>query len=405
MKRIDKDKLEKLTDIILCIFIVMMFVAYEGKNSIIYFITLMIFGIITLLNIITYKKLLFDKKVAWMLLFVAFAGISYFWAGNKKSVISVLLILIANELIAYFIMLLIHYKNKRFEYILNSIIIGTIILALRLFIPNGFLAYYSTRTIDGFNANYLGMYAAVSANFALYYFFNESKNKNKKILYIICFILSIIITILSFSRKAIIFVILPMAIYYIFKDYSLKKSIIRIFISIVAVGILLLMLFKVDILYNTMGYRIEAMINGVFNTGGEIDASVSARMKMIEVGKELFVEKPIFGYGLNNYKDMLLIKKPYGMTNVYAHNNYIELAVDLGIIGLLIYYSFYILIILYTIKNFKRMNKLQIMMMANLITLMVCEYGIVSYYGDFYHLLLSLTWMAVIYIGKDKNEK
>lgn len=401
--KVVKDKilnnLEKITDVTLIVAIISMLALFEGRSSILYILVILLFGIVTLINMIVNRKIFIDKKVIWMIAFTAFAGMSILWAGNKSGALSVLLILIANEAIAYFVMTLIHFKKERFRYVLNAIIVGTIILAIRTFIPNGFLVYYSSRGPAGLlNANYVGMYGAIAANIALYYFL-EKKEKR----YIASFILCVIIMILSFSRKAIIFLILPMVLYYIFKDLSIKKSLRRIGISVALLSIMFVALFKVDFLYDVMGNRIEAMLNGVFDNGKEVDASVSARMKMIEIGKELFADKPIIGYGLNNYKDMLAIKKPYGMTNVYAHNNYIELAVDVGIIGLAIYYSLYIFMLVYTVKNIKKLNKLQILMVAMLITLMVCEYGVVSYYGDFYHLLLSLVWMSLLNVGVCKD--
>ena len=399
MKQLEMNKLNKITDIALSIFIVLMLFIYEGKSSIIYIISLLGLFIIAVLNLVKHKKLLIDKKVILVLIFIFFSTLSLLWAENIENVLKVLVLLIGNELIAYIVMLLIYYKKDRLHLVMYSVIAGTIVLGARVFISNGLLAYSSVRTIDGFNANYLGMYAAIAANFALYYAIN--KKKNVRILFIISFILCVLITILSFSRKALIFLFLPMIIYYIFKEHSLKISAIKILIVVILGLVALFAIMNIEYLYETIGWRIEVVINGMFNTGGEIDDSVSARMSMIEIGKELFAKRPILGYGLNNYKNMLLIEKPYGMTNVYAHNNYIELMVDLGIIGLAIYYALYIYIIYYALKKFKKLNSLQLWMFAILITLMICEYGVVSYYGDFYKLLLSLIWITIIYNGEE----
>ena len=133
-------------------------------------------------------------------------------------------------------MLLISYKKERLSLVLKSIVFGTILLGARLFLTNGVLMYYNVRLVDGFNANYLGMYGAISANIALYYIFNASK-KNSRYIYGICLILTTIITILSFSRKAIIFYGLPMLLYYIFHDRSPRKILRRLLVSVGIIAI------------------------------------------------------------------------------------------------------------------------------------------------------------------------
>ena len=113
MKQKIYNNLELITDIILCFFIIIMFVIYNGKSSIIYMISLAMLLLVTFVNFIKNRKLLIDKKVIWMLIFPLLGLISFFWADNKQNVMSVLLILVGNEIITYCIMLLIYYKNKK----------------------------------------------------------------------------------------------------------------------------------------------------------------------------------------------------------------------------------------------------------------------------------------------------
>ena len=64
---------------------------------------------------------------------------------------------------------------------------------------------------------------------------------------------------------------------------------------------------------------------------------------MIQYGMDYFKERPLLGHGIENFR--YLYAQEVGK-ETYSHNNYIELLVNNGIVGLLLYYSFYISVIL-----------------------------------------------------------
>jgi len=76
----------------------------------------------------------------------------------------------------------------------------------------------------------------------------------------------------------------------------------------------------------------------LFNSREE--ASFVARQKLINVGLEQWVRAPLIGHGANQYR--VLFQFDFG-NEAYAHNNYIELLVNVGVIGTAIFYSVYLL--------------------------------------------------------------
>lgn len=83
-------------------------------------------------------------------------------------------------------------------------------------------------------------------------------------------------------------------------------------------------IFNIPIFYSILGRRLESSFD--FYSGGEKnEGSLSMRSYMIKFGLEKFQEKPILGY---------------------AHNNYIELLVNIGVIGAVAFYPMYILVYL-----------------------------------------------------------
>ena len=125
---------------------------------------------------------------------------------------------------------------------------------------------------------------------------------------------------------------------------------------------------------------------------GESNVSDDARANMIKFGLEMFKDKPIFGYGLNNYH----LFYPSGQ---YSHNNYIEVLVSGGIVGLLLYYSMY-LSPLYTIflgrhKNIIKQDKQYLMILLWIGMDLIFGYGMVQMYRKSPHIVLGVVLAAV----------
>lgn len=62
------------------------------------------------------------------------------------------------------------------------------------------------------------------------------------------------------------------------------------------------------------------------------DQSALERQDLILLGPHLMMQAPIFGHGFDQFRSI----SGYGY---YSHNNYIELGVNAGVLGLLLYYS------------------------------------------------------------------
>lgn len=102
-----------------------------------------------------------------------------------------------------------------------------------------------------------------------------------------------------------------------------------------------------------IGFRLEGMFNGFFGNEEEMDGSTYTRIQLVDFGKEIFAQRPWLGYGVCNFRAVYLSYFP-GRHALYAHNNYIELLVDLGIVGLVLYYIFYIYLIVRLFKIAKK---------------------------------------------------
>ena len=174
------------------------------------------------------------------------------------------------------------------------------------------------------------------------------------------------------SRKTIVFFVLGMCGVILLKKPKKMVRNLIIVVCIMAVSWNLVM--EVPSLYKNVGWRLEALTASV--TGrGKVDSSTLLREKYIKVGTKAFKKSPIIGYGVNTYREINKVETGH---HTYSHNNFIEVAVGLGIIGLLAYYWIYLYLIARFIKLFirKKVNFLMSILFVLCVLYLVTQVGL-----------------------------
>lgn len=390
-----------LVNLILILYVFSIIVFDEGTT--ILKIIKVIFAGICILHLLFKKKIYIDKYIIWMIAFATFCMLSVKWSLSVENAKEILSTLILNDICIFFILNLLYDDRNRMKLIINTIIFSSIVLGVRVAIEYGPFVFLDGARGGGngmISANTIGMIAAISSVLSIYELKVQSRHR---ILYVIMFILNLSIMILSASRKALLYFLIPIIIYYILNSKNILSTLKKVIVSIIFVILAFFAIMKIPFLYNSVGYRVETMING-FLGEGDTDASTGLRLAMIEWGMEWFQDRPFFGYGINNYKTLLGEKNTsFGSEGVYAHNNYIELLVDVGIIGTAIYYYIYISILYKGIKKWKNLNLIQLIMLGILISCIINEYGSVSYYSKFIQLLLVIIWVSMVDNSREKS--
>lgn len=375
------------------------------EGSIILKLIKIVFIFISVLVILKRGTLYVNSYMLWMIIFNLFCFLSLIWSLSHSHAIHNSKSVLLNNICLMAIMNLVLLDKRKIIIVLKTIFFSSLILGLRVALKYGVFVFASGLrggTNGVVSANTLGLTSAVAIVFG--YYLIQEKEYKYLIPYILGMIINILILILSASRKAIIFVVMPMAIYYVVKEKNLLKKINKVIFVLLSMYILFIFIMNNQYLYSVIGIRIETMLNGILGTG-ETDGSTSLRLKMIDWGIEWFRERPYLGYGINNYRYLLGINKntSFGIKGAYAHNNYIELLVDVGIIGLFLYYYIYINMLKKYLRKKDELNLLQICMLGVLISILIIEYGIVSYYDKFLQLLLLLIWLSLS-INNNENK-
>lgn len=121
---------------------------------------------------------------------------------------------------------------------------------------------------------------------------------------------------------------------------------------------------------------------GSDNYGG----SVRLRGVMIEKALELWSEKPFLGWGFDSFRYVSGFGK-------YSHNNYMELLVNSGLIGFVVFYSIYLVVLYKMFKHIKNKGCMNGNDYWILLIICVClfrDMAFVSYYNKLFYLNLAI---------------
>lgn len=176
------------------------------------------------------------------------------------------------------------------------------------------------------------------------------EDRKKALLYIFFFSMIILLT---QSRKNIIYIgiaLLFIPFFYQGKGFNVKK-LKTILVGCVLAVLIVVVLMKVPFLYESIGRRLLASVDPFINTGVTEDtfgeSSIRTRAALIVKAENAFEQRPIWGWGLNNFSAVI------NNGGYYAHNNFWEMLVSGGIVGFLLYYSKYFVILAKIIKGIK----------------------------------------------------
>lgn len=400
-----KSLIIRVTDIsLLSIFVAFLCVTngelLNTNNVLIYYLPFLLCLGSYMLEILLERKMAVSPFIMWRIVLLCLFIISALYAINTSSSI----VSIKRYLLQTIVVLLISKKcldsQENIKHIIRICIAAIALNLVYVFSTMDIVSLEMGQRLgvstvnEAWNANSIGLMASYAMVFSIYYFlfFYTNRDLKGKVFFVALLGFFGTAIILSGSRKAILIVVVSLLSYLM---VSSKSHIIRnIIIALSVVAIIIYLLFNVPFLYDNIGYRFGSLFSMMQGTGG--DKSALVRQDMVEVGLRAFWNRPIFGYGINCFKDI------YGSVSglvVYAHNNYIELLVDVGIVGVAAYYGY----LLYILVATKKRTKDAIFAFSLLLSILVTDYGIVSYYDGFIQYVLCIL-ICIFYTSQNNFE-
>lgn len=338
-----------------------------------------------------------NSYMIWLAVFWGFATLSVFWAQSRSFASAMSVTLLINLVCICILLHLIDGQKRRMDIAANSMVIAPLILEARVILSHGLLAFVNTRSAGAISGNTVGVCAAYGACLAVYYWMQQEHRPR----YALLFTLNAITLVLSASRKAILCMGIPLAILYILDRKANSKIRVRKILFLALAGMIgLIAVMKIPFLYQLIGHRIEGTIAVLAGNIEAADGSSESRSLLITWGMEWFREKPVIGYGIDNFRVVLVSRYPTWPIEYYAHNNYVELLVDVGIIGFALYYWMYASMLLKAYQHRRKLQNPDILIVAMLISLLVVEAAMVTYFGKYVQIFLMLLWLHIRNFGR-----
>lgn len=244
--------------------------------------------------------------------------------------------------------------------------------------------------------NPFGLYAGLTVSLCLYF----AKNRNR-IHYYVLMLLPTVLVLASSSRKAMLLVFC--AIVYFFVIQKMQKSFGK---GLVVLGAILGGLFLLLQLpaFEQVLQRLQIFFETTVQGSTTSDQSTEIRIKLIEIGMNIFKDHALFGNGTNSFRH---IASAYFSTGeISAHNTYVDILANFGIIGFLSYYIPVLILAWKLLKGVLReIPVFYCMLFVIGITVVLLDMSYVSYHFIVPYMFYSLFDRAIDLYGDDLKTK
>jgi len=330
-----------------------------------------------------YKVSLF---AIWSLVFFFLGALTLLYTPDKhmtltrtKSLLQVLVF--ANLLMPY----LLESREKYHSFLISSLLASTFLM-VRLLLSAPFKDIMQQRigvTVQ-VSPNTVGYIFSIIVVIAFSYFLHQ-----KKLWWLLVFLTFTVFSILTGSKKVVLFIGVGLFLLVLLNQKSLKGAFFIGALCLVFVALTTVLIFVWEPLYRLMGSRIIGMISVLRGTG--VEESTNIRLDMIQEGWALFLQKPLFGWGLGAFTVL-------SKWNMYSHNNYTELLVSVGLIGTIAYYFLYVYLIVKGLQLLKtgKERSYYILAISILVAMLFDGIGRVPYNEEISNILLALCYAGVM---------
>lgn len=357
--------------------------------------------LISIVIFIQYKNVKLNNYIKMMMILIGFGILDISITNHISSTVTIIKEIILN-IVPVFGFTIYLYSSKNIK---NSIvaafkcfILSTILCTIINWIAdilNNFIWFRLGETLFNMNNNltYFSYYlicASLCISFVLHY----EKRIKIKICYSLLDVFILYSSYLTAVRKAFILILAFKIILYILINFNYKKPIRTFFklIGIICIIVLLIYFIYLNLDTSSLMYkRLSNLFDDMFqlNTNIKLDHSLIVRENLRNTAKDCFMQYPILGYGFGAFRNYAM--QSIGV-NLYAHNNYLELLASTGVLGFILYYFPFLILIG---KCIKRINSYFVAkwIISFLILRLIGDFGEVSYLTITYMFFYSIIFI------------
>lgn len=326
------------------------------------------------IKVMHYRSIKNNLHIFASFLFLGYAYLSKYWALHPEAISVQINNVLWSVMLSTAISTYVIYRELNVKDIAVRLVPIVLVFVVNVMINGSYRE--DDRLSIGINENAFGR---LCSGMACFFFFRWKQERGKNI---VTDILAVVLSLFSFmsgSRTAVMILGIYVLAFLVF-EHSSQNGIKLLGRILMIVGLCVaayLCLIHIEFLYSTIGYRVETMLFA-FMGMAEGDGSYVTRVKMMETAKEIFLEYPLFGIGMNNFAFATYYQ-------AYAHSNYYELAACLGIVGLTIYYVPFLIYAKRAVSQWRKDLPEMIVPLAVLLAFLLNDIGSVSYFSMVSH--------------------
>lgn len=327
---------QQIAEIAFMIYLITLYIFVDRNESLIISqVAFIVFAGLTVLVMLQRQRVHIGKKV--LMVYITFTWIfaTYFWAQNQYLAWVKIKTMWQLFLLFFLTYNLFCEQKNAYEYLMKCLYIAGITL-----LGYSIYTYGLSGTIDMMmgsrnvrlgkdinQENTFGMMNATTCIVAFYYMFYK---KRFKLFHIAALVLAFFFAMSSGSRTSLLMICIGI-LFLVYKRYGIKQ-VYKLITIVLVLSIAFFSIMQLPV-FETINLRMEQMGKNLSGKSGG-DSSSATRMDMIIDGWNVFKEKMLVGYGAANYGIVTRYR-------TYAHNNFIEILVDFGLIGFALYYLNY----------------------------------------------------------------
>jgi O-antigen ligase len=309
---------------------------YSGQSAV-KLITVLCVGIFILKMIFSRKEVIFDRTSILIIILIVWALITVIWSPDQSSSLSEW-ISFALQAVLYIILINFIESREDLKIALWGHVIGGTILAIGVTNQMVRTEFLRSQDVLGLGINLASR--LIGLNLLLTFLLYQFKHKSlAKLLLLVSFISSGIGVVATLSRGTWLGIAMALSILAVFFLFSRKLTIP--FGQILIWAIVAVVIFMVLSNFILSEHALDKLVYR-FRTGFSLSDSAGGRFEIWKVGWQIFSDAPIQGHGFNSFSQEF---RPYyddsGLTGSFhvaeskhAHNAYVQLATELGLIGL-----------------------------------------------------------------------
>lgn len=384
----------KLANILLCLYAISIYIWSEGEDTAIYSNLLCFAAMAAMLYVVvTTRDFYIPGVFAALIAFNMVCLLSILWAvriGGATTMATRTL-----PLLTIFALILYNYVDDigDVHILLGTIYIAGIVLAAYTIFIEGGIDGYVSQLMSGVrvgedvnNVNTIGLGTGISTIIAFY--LSVSKRRPWHLL---CLVLCGFVSLGTGSNKALVVIILGCLIVLFCDSFASGNvaSLAKLLLGVSLVAGAFLFLLQLP-MFETINTRFQDLVQAYLGYS-QADSSISTRNALVTAGLAQFVETPLLGIGINNggVVAMQAVGHDY-----YLHNNYIELLVDVGIVGTALFYTLPIASLIVCLRKVRNGKTDATVVVAVMLAWLIVQWGYVAYYSKPTYLYLALFAVA-----------